>query len=67
MLCLGDVSTLKSIVAYLTEDLELLNLGESLCYIRLGNDFEYLGLGQGWFPLVDEYIMTLKEPLAGLW
>ena len=58
MLCLGDVPTFKSIVTYLTEDLELLNLGERLCSIRLGNDLEDLGLGQGWFPLVDEYNIT---------
>ena len=58
MLCFGDLPTLKSIVADLTEDLKLLNLGEVVRSSRLGDDLEDLGLGHGWFPLVDEYSIT---------
>ena len=58
VLCFGDLPTLKSIVADLTEDLELLNLGEVVRSSRLGDDLEDLGLGHGWFPLVDEYSIT---------
>lgn len=60
MLCLGDLSGVEGVVAHVTEDLELLNLIE-LGFVlkrRLGNDLEDLGLGHGWFPLVDEYSIT---------
>ena len=60
MLCLGDRPGVKGVVAHVTEDLELLLSGESVIVpkSRLGNDLEDLGLGQGWFPLVDEYNIT---------
>lgn len=45
VLCLGDLPTFKSIVAHLTEDLELLNLVEVVCSSRFGNDLENLSLG----------------------
>jgi len=60
VLCLGDLSGLEGVVAHITEDLELLNLIEFVIVLksRFGNDFEYLSLGHGWFPLVDEYNIT---------
>ena len=60
MLCLGDRPGVKGVVAHVTEDLELLLSGELVLVpkSRLGDDLEDLGLGHGWFPLVDEYSIT---------
>ena len=47
VLCLGDLTGVKSIVTHITEDLKLLNLIEFVLVpkSRFGNDLEDLGLG----------------------
>ena len=45
VLCLGDLSGVKSIVTHVTEDLELLLSGEVVLSSSLGDDLEDSGLG----------------------